>query len=171
MFDFLSHQDKVTIISTFLVGVLAGGYLYLVGFAPQFSQFWERSNETYYSALTITGEEYGGCQLANSCPSFQILSNGTYNYKETLASEVLEGRISRADWQRIQQSINANDLARADSPRSTSAGCESYVDGADYSYRITYDNFTYILDTCTTNLREIPTLANALHSIWNHLPK
>jgi len=71
----MKKSDLVSIGITFLVGIFAGGYLYLVGFASVITYITVPSEEKL-SELSVTADMYGGCR--NACSSFQITADGVY---------------------------------------------------------------------------------------------
>ena len=75
----MTSQDRISIIVTFVFGLLAGSYIYVTGFATTFSPP-EAAPEDIYSGLLITGEGYGECEQNNTCFSFQLLENGDYYF-------------------------------------------------------------------------------------------
>ena len=76
----MKKQDILSIVMTFFVGVLAGSYLYIVGFAPTVATLAVPSQEKL-DALVIESDVYGGCR--DDCPSFQLLGDGSYRYLYT----------------------------------------------------------------------------------------
>ena len=59
----MKRQDILSILITFTVGLLAGGYLYLTGFAPTVATLEVPSAEKL-NELVIESEVYGGCRSA-----------------------------------------------------------------------------------------------------------
>ena len=64
-------QEKILLVTTFLIGMVAGWYLYITAFAPQFNDFVGQT-EAVYEDLVVVGDQYGG-RRAFDAPSFQVL--------------------------------------------------------------------------------------------------
>lgn len=164
----ISRQDLLSIMITFSVGVVAGMYIYVVGFVPRVEQFQDYI-EPPEQALAIVGEQYGGFR-GGEAPSFQITADNTYRFIAPapfgVVVEPVQGELDVA-WRRpLRPYLNADTLTAAAAPRS--GDCASFVDGIDYRYRITLDGLVYELDTCTTALLDNAPLAAALANLWNY---
>jgi len=163
------RQDFLSLLITFIIGVVAGGYLYMTGFAPQFEELTGQT-EAVYDDLVVVGEVYGGDRLGSS-PSFQVLNDGTFRYLPSIvASEEVqakEGTIPKTLLASLKKELTPNDLNKAE--QTTAAdNCLSYVDGLDYRYTITLDTVSYELDSCGTQFSVDSALGGALDSLWNY---
>lgn len=165
----LKKQDLVSLIITFAIGMVAGGYLYLTGFAPQFESL-SGQTEAVYDDLIIVGEEYGG-DRTGSAPSFQVLNDGTFRYLESAsASEEIvskEGVLPTTLLKAVKKRLLTSVLEKAQESTSA-ASCASYVDGLDYQYTITLQNVVYELDSCGTEFTTESTLGVSLEALWNY---
>ena len=75
----MKRQDVLTILITFVMGVVFGFYVYLVGFAPTSDRV-STVIQDDAGSLVITGEAYGGCLRSGNCPTFNIAADGSYRY-------------------------------------------------------------------------------------------
>lgn len=166
----MKSQDLITIFFTFLCGFVAGGYLYVIGFAPQMAKVSaelaiEPSPE---EIITIEGRMYGGCERTGSCASFMIEDNGEYSYLATsvpTARGPYGGALSRKDWRDIRATLNDEDLLSS-SRGSGADNCASYYDLVDYSYTVTYKGTEYTIDTCGTAIDRESDLGQTLDWLW-----
>ncbi len=162
----VKRQDILSILITFTVGLFAGGFLYLNGFVTLFTFDLVKEEEAFLD-LVIVGEAYGGCRTM--CPTFRMLSDGSYRYIYTSASgEVARsGTFPFALQREIKQSLSPASLAAQAETREPSF-CQSYTDGIDVQYEITLDGETYVLDSCGTAVDGEGPLWTALAKLWNH---
>lgn len=164
----MKKQDKLSILITFVMGIIAGVYLYIVGFTPLFYDDGV-SDEKELAAFTIVGEAYGGCR--NTCPTFRVTNDGSYRYFFTPGvgqSQVLrDGRLPFAIQRELRQALTEDGLS-AQSTKTQPATCSSYTDGIDVRYTVTLDGRSYLLDSCGTAVipNEYPWAA--LAKIWNY---
>ncbi len=164
----ISRQDMLSILITFVVGFVAGVYVYLVGFKPQVDRL-QSQFEAPEQALEIVGEQYGGLRETTP-PSFQITARNAYRFIPSAPlGVVVEPRSGElpAAWRRpLRPYLNTTTLTAAATPRQDS--CASHVDGIDYRYRITLAGEVFVVDTCTTRLLSEPGLATALANLWSY---
>lgn len=151
----MKRQDIISIIVTFLVGVVVGSYLYLYGFAPQYNTLIDSASNT--GQLVIAGEAYGGCARGGICATFQVTNDGTFKAFPTQAREaervVQTGKISTSLYQQFRASLTSGTLTRLAAP-VTPKDCASHTDGIDYQLRIFFGDEQFTLDTCTTALAD-----------------
>ncbi len=165
----LSKQDKLSILITFTVGLFAGVYLYVAGFATTF-KLPEVSTGDIYTEFVLIGEGYGACELDNTCLSFQLLENGSYRalYDAADGSTVVkEGAIPRALRRELINALTANALAIESD--LIARPCRFGDDGTNYRFEITKKGTEYSLDTCRTALDYEGGIWKALAKLWNHL--
>ncbi|MBP6924724.1 MAG: hypothetical protein KBC62_04380 [Candidatus Pacebacteria bacterium] len=164
----MRKQDMISILITFVVGFIAGGYLYLTHFsklvAPDSVDTQEEQSE-----FQIVSQAYGQC--GDSCPSFQIANNGTYRY-QYLPSEGAEkqfktGTIPFNITNDIKDTLDVDELVQQSQPVEP-ANCNSYNNGIDVSYTITYEGAEYTLDSCGTAVNGNSELWNSLAKTWNY---
>lgn len=170
----LDRKVRWTFIATFAMGLVTGMYLYLIGFAPAFSNLFERELGEVFEGrqLAIVGEMYGGCDEARSCAAFRLEGNGSYRYlpRSSGSREVssLSGTLPSELWRELLGSLDATNLsARAREVEPN--GCASDADGLDYLYEITRAGEAYVLDTCGTDFSRASELGRALEGVWRYL--
>lgn len=162
----MKRQDLLSILITFVTGFLIGGYLYLSNVAGFVSKLSTPDKETI-SEFTIVGDVYGGCR--HTCPSFQVLSDGSFHYLYTPAAGAdkvtRKGRIPFDLQQQLKASVTTGELWRQ-STEIEPAVCNSYTDGIDVKYEITLDGTSYVLDSCGTSVDTGSPLWVALRGVW-----
>lgn len=142
-------KTKVLLISTFLMGVVAGGYFYLTVFAPEYNDVLSSGDTLSANDLVIEGEMYGGCSEADACASFRLVDGKRYEYRSFPDADMKKGTLSNGIADPIRAAIADADLERL-SENVSSAECASYVDGVDYRYTVFRGGNSYVLDTCGT---------------------
>jgi len=166
----MKKQDLVTILITFLCGIIAGGYLYVMGFKPQIAQVASELIPPPDPAkiITIEGYQYGGCERSGRCASFKIQDNGEYSYLETsvpTARGTYSGTLARRDWQQIRSRLTEERLV-SNSLAVQPETCASDYDLIDYRYQIQFQGESYRLDTCGTDFSRESDLGAALDWLW-----
>jgi len=160
----MTGKDLVLLISTFLMGMIAGGYLYVSAFAPSVESLLP-DKDVRSSSFVIEGEMYGACEEDDSCASFQLIDGRDYHYISSPKDAVNQGRLDAA-YRRVLLHALPVDVLEQNSKRSAQANCASSRGSIDYSYVITKDNEEYILDTCSTLLYSDQELQNLLSDLW-----
>jgi len=169
----MKKQDIVTILFTLICGIVAGSYLFVVGFRPQVVQVTSElvSPPDLSKLIIIEGYQYGGCERTGQCASFRIQDDGEYSYVAT-SIPTTEGRfggvIPRRDWQAIRNRLSAPVLAQG-ATRVSPGDCASFVDAIDVRYEITFQGERYMLDTCQTSLSEADELKKLLDGLWQFI--
>ncbi len=163
----MKKQDILSIAITFVIGMLAGGYLYLVGFAPQFDKLTGQTASDY-NDLVVEGNMYGGFR-SGTPPSFQIMKDGSFRYLPLATGDeavvAKEGVVPGDLWTAVKADLTSSELYLR-SQTVTPATCASYVDGIDYRYDITLNNVIYMLDTCGTDFTSDSAVALSLEKLW-----
>lgn len=164
----MKQQDTLSILITFVVGFVAGGYLYMTHFSKILNP---DSVETAESAaeFTIIGEAYGSCNSV--CPSFQVVRDGSYRYQFT--AEVGQERTIKSgtlplDVQREVKRAFIEDELVAQSQPIVPTDCNSRNAGIDVRYKITLEGAEYTLDSCGTAIDGEGALWNGLAKIWSY---
>jgi hypothetical protein len=163
----MRRHDIVAIIGTLLIGMFAGGYLYLYGFSAQFAPLGELAEvETF----TVFAEAYGGCERGGMCAAFQLESDGSYRtLAATAAGEERvrrEGEVAGSVMRELRDVFTPEYLFRLSDP-ITPVDCASYVDGIDYRYRIIRGDEQYHLDTCDTALSYDKSAQDSLRNLFS----
>jgi len=166
----MTHQDKISILITFIVGLLAGAYLYVTGFATTFEPP-EASPENIYTQFVITGESYGACQVDHTCLSFQVLENGAYRAlletKDASAPLAKEGAIPWSLKRDLADTLTTAVLVRESRMRPLPL-CKYGESGTNYRFHVTRDQVSYTLDTCTSMMDYEGVAWLTLAKLWNH---
>ncbi len=165
----LSKDDLISILVTFVVGFLAGGYLYV----GQFTKIYGKdavATEEKAQEFSIVGEAYGSC--GDVCPAFQLLKDGTYRYRyspEINAEAVVRDGTLPLDIQsRVKRSLDANALEE-ESQTVDAVVCNSLSGGVDIRYQISYEGGDYEIDSCGTAVNDTGELWSSLSGIWSYL--
>jgi len=167
----IKTQDKITLFSAMLVGIITGSYLYLVGFAPNFENT-DVDSADESAEFMIVGEMYGGMR-AGIPPSFQLSGDGTYRYipfseNPELPALAREGVYPRTDFRTLENILLGSDLV-LQSQTMTPEVCAQMFDGVEYRYLIVMDGAEYRLDTCGTNFTSDSELGTALTQVFEYL--
>lgn len=166
----MPHQDKVSILITFAIGLVAGGYVYLTGFATTFVPP-DTTTEDKYGGLIINGESYGECEAENSCLSFQLLGNGTYRAiyinPETNKQISKDGGISRSLRNELKAAMLPAGLL-AQSQLMLAPVCKYGEEGTNYKFKVTLNSVEYNLDTCKTSIDYNAQVWLTLVKVWNY---
>jgi len=141
------------------VGVAAGAYSYLTGFAPVYREL-DLSFGTEYS---IIGERYGGGENA----AFRLEADGSY--RATVDDgPVQSGVIDESLRRTLRTTLSDVNLARI-SEEIDPAQCVSELGGTDVRYEIIQEDETFVLDSCTTRFARQSDLGVLLDIIWRDI--
>lgn len=148
----MKKSDILNIIITFIVGSFTGAYLYIYGFAPQFSLKQLISSQPNFQ---ISAEVYGLCDREGICGSFQLGSDGTYlAFSSVARSEERtrrEGEIPSELLKRIKKTFTVSTLDGLDTPLPNKV-CPARADTAEYYFTFVTKESQFKLDTCSTAL-------------------
>lgn len=165
----IRNQDLILMVSTFLIGIMAGGYLYIVGFAPQFSDYLDdNQTESVYEDFVIDGEMYG-LDTISSTASFQVLKNGSFRYipaGEIDSANIKEGLVPKSIWADIKNNLTEKNLTTYVIEQEQ-LNCPT-LENPGYRYAVTLNSKKYSLDTCKTNFSSNNQSALALENLWNY---
>jgi len=165
----MKRQDILSILITFTVGFVAGIYVYVTGFVPTIATISTPVAQSV-DELVIVSEVYGGC--GSSCPSYQVLENGSYRYLYAPAfdqEQVLQtGNIPFGLNRDLRQTLVESQLVNQ-SRQTTPALCESFSGGIDVRYSIALNGTEYLLDTCGTAVDTNSALWQNLERVWAYL--
>lgn len=169
----MSGQDWFLFILTFMTGLIAGMYVYVLSFKPTYLPDDLNNNEDVASEFSVVGKVYGG-RVSNGYirPSFRITADGSYAYipggEDPEALEPVQGKLPRALFNDVVSASDERTLTDASEPVNKQS-CSSYSDGFDYQYRIVVDNNEYQVDTCRTTLGYDDELTIVLDDVWDYL--
>jgi len=165
----MEKHHYITMIFVFVTGIFAGMYMFTSGFMQQYGAP-DVQTQIAADSFVLVAEVYGGCR--DSCPSFQVIADGTYRYLFTPGFEedqiIREGELPRALRREISDTFLPITL-QTQSVETDPAVCNSFTDGIDVQYRITLAGEDYILDTCGTAVDTSSALWQTLLSVWNYL--
>jgi hypothetical protein len=164
----MTGRDITAIIITAVVGFICGIYIYWTGFLMNFGAP-AVPTQSEANDFSIVSEVYGGCR--DECPSFQLLADGSYRYLYTPGINepqvVRDGSLPRSLRRDLLQAVNEQSLI-SQSEKIEPSFCNSYTDGIDVRYNITYRGTLYEIDTCGTAISTDSRLWNVLVRIWNY---
>ncbi len=162
----ISNQDKLSILITFTIGLVAGFYFFFNGFGPSS----DVSEADLYSDFAIEGKAYGNCKKVG-CLSFQLLADGSY---QTLIDDLEKGQIRKNGI--INPSLKKELISNINSPalitqskKNLGQNCASSENGIDYNFTITLTGKEYELDTCKTNVAYDSKAWESLGKLWKYL--
>jgi hypothetical protein len=165
----MTSQDILSIIITFVFGVLVGGYLYLTGFATTF-KLPEAGQEAVYAGLVITADSYGACEQENTCLSYQILEDGSYRavFDTTGAKLVVEDAITSLLRRDLERTLTETELL-VQVKEKTVPGCSYGDQGTNYRFNIALNGSDYLLDTCASAIDYEGIVWNTLLRTWTEI--
>ena len=162
-------QEKILLVTTFLIGLVAGWYLYITAFAPHFNEYVGQT-EAVYEDLVVVGDQYGG-RRSGMAPSFQVLKDGSFNYvtagENGTGENHREGTVPRAIWGEVMAALTRAKVTALAQPVNDPM-CVSQTDGTDYTYHITLKGTEFMLDTCTTSLGQDAATKASLDKLWKY---
>ena len=142
------------LIATFIVGFFAGVYLYFFTRQP----IEPKPEDGTARGFEITGDQYGGCQLVGSCPSYRIEENGRYTYISGVGTDEtsrFEDRISESRVKDLAELLRRTDLESIEDSEF-SGTCPAAFDGPAYRYEIRTEGVTHVVDTCVEDVNNTP---------------
>lgn len=163
----ITRQDTVSIVITFAVGLFAGAYLYLTGFATTFEPP-QAGESNVYTEFVITAEAYGACDDEHACLAFQVLENGAYRaiLKADTQTYTKEARIPYAIQRELQSLLTPAALVDLSKPQP--APVCAYT-GTNYRFKITRNEVEYVIDTCASAIVYESASWRALAKLWNYM--
>ena len=155
---------------TFITGMFAGAYLYVTSFAPDYQK--SDIEELSEIEFKLQGQMTGGCLRGGGvCPSFVLNHNRMYEYipqyrlQEGEPGKVV-GKMNSETFKIILKQVQDTDIEALQ--KTNARSCQSYLDGIDYNYHLTYAGEIYEFNTCGTNFAN-STLDNAFRPLWEQL--
>lgn len=160
-------REKISITITFAMGMFAGAYLYLTGFATTFEPP-ESNSEDVYTQFVVTAESFGECKDERSCLTFQVLENGTYRsiLQDGSNTVVKEGKIPFSLRRELEDNLTGTALT-LNSETKPALDCK--YDGTNFRFEVTRDSVEYFIDTCATDVDYESQTWKTLAKLWNHM--
>lgn len=165
-------RDWFILISTFLVGIMSGVYLYATSFAPTYEErdVFDEAAEVPHTPFDVIALQYGGMVPEDyENAFFEVDDSGSYAFtpggvgvmeQESVLPEVLKrelhDEIATADLKKLSEPIERSD-------------CASFSDGIDYEYNIVRKGEEYTLDTCYTDFSHDSELGRTLEKMWQYM--
>jgi hypothetical protein len=163
----MRREDILSVLLTFLVGVIAGGYFYISNAAGLLTKL-ETPDVEKVSEFVIVADVYGGCR--STCPSFQVQNDASYRYLYTpgVGAEkiIRQGQISRELMTQLRKVITKETLMQQ-ATKIQPAVCNSYTDGLDITYEISLDGEVFVLNSCGTDVDSDSALWQTLGGVWD----
>lgn len=165
----MNHRDKISILSTFTIGMIVGVYIYLTGFATTF-KLPEVVTQNAYTELVVTADSYGKCEEEGTCFAFQLIGDGTYRAIFDPAGErvVVEDKIKKSLRRELAVVLTLADLTRQ-AAYAQNEECIGMVVDNQYRFSINLGTSTYLLDTCTTAVEKNSQVWLTLSKVWTVL--
>lgn len=140
-------------IGTFVFGIFAGAYLYVVGFQTQFTSPFAHTDPEPDTEFTITAEVYGNCEsTVAGCGMYRLFGNREYRYvalnNRGEMVEQREGLLPQRLFDNLVEAVNRAEyqetLATYPAPP---APCEFPGGGVRYILMLP-EHDTIVLDAC-----------------------
>jgi len=169
----MSARDWFLFISTVIIGMFTGMYLYFTTFVPAYI-----SNPTMQSltqegqpAWRMTVAAYGGCERLGECPRFELTAAGDVRYQPPRGrdevSTLEEVTVPRALRRQVDAAVITTDLPAAS--RIADKNCAHFAGGIDYEITLDTTEGSYQLDTCFTQLADNAPLTSSLREVFTYL--
>lgn len=176
MFKGVRRDQKLLLLSTFIVGLASGAYLYLTVYAPEFGDGFlpDRPEEVEEEDVSIRAGQYGDCIGSGlTCPSYELNSDGVLFISPAVDVRTVEPVIRRS--QQDDESIAVLYEALVSAPldeyavASTVDTC-THAPGDHYRYVVFVGSENFVLDTCRTSFPKDSKLAVLLQSLFEPPP-
>ncbi len=165
----MTHQDKISILITLTIGIFAGAYLYVAGFATTF-KLPEISTENIYGDLVLVVESYGQCKEDRNCLSFQLLDDGSYRalFDNPTGGDkiVKEGSIKGGLRKELDKNFTQEAL-ELNSKELTVSGCHFGATSTNYRIRASLKGMDYVMDSCSSTIDYSGTTWQSFVKLWN----
>lgn len=171
----VTKEQKLLLLSTFVVGLVCGAYLYLTVYAPKFKEgfFPDLPVTVRDGDVSIRAAQYGDCISSGlTCPSYELDVEGTLfttpptpPQNEAVIYE-LPQKTDTLD--ALYAAITAAPISEYSVP-SANETC-THTEGDNYRYVLFLGKENFILDTCRTNFPKESELAAALLSFFETQP-
>lgn len=159
----MKRDDWMLFVLTFLTGAALGMYVYFAVWKPVYAPEDLGSEEVSASEWSLVGERRYGDSID---ASFRLLADGSYVFI-TLdeAGEPLDRKKGSVSNSLIRElSVSVTELSSYEESKQCDISSR-----AEYHYRYTVDQDTYILDTCDSALGHNSDLAKSLNKVWQKI--
>ena len=170
----MDRNEKLMFVGTFIFGMVAGGYLYFVGFEPLGINAPNRSSNTGDS-FSVVAEQRGICvDSERGCGSYQLRSNRDYRFVRSDAFGTIfdteEGLLARSLFNPVAEELNRQyQLGGLERYPTRPPQCVDEVN--DIRYRITVSDVgSFYLATCDNAVAEDDRLLTALENVSQAFP-
>ena len=154
--------------STFVMGIIAGFFLYLTVYAPAYKNDVASQEQQSKNAVVIEGQMYGGCSNSNSCASFRLLDDYSYNYQPFPSGAIQKGFLPEQTAKAIFTTLGTKEFSSA-MENYNSSNCESQTGGLDFSYTVSHNGSSSEVDTCKTALAQNKQLQKVFMNAWEFM--
>jgi hypothetical protein len=159
----MTHQDRISIIITFIIGMAVGSYLYFAGFLPTYHLPDMVADQGTYDSFVLIADAYGQCAVTNNCLSFQLLADRSY--QAVIGDLSVSGDVSRSALRQLLSQVTRAELTR----QSTSLPVPNCHYGGDeatnFRFVFTFEGVNYRLDTCESAIDYSGPLWQALRAV------
>jgi hypothetical protein len=161
----MDRKTLTLFISTLVVGMFTGAYFYVTVFAPAYKNSDVATTAGDPNAVTIEGQMNGACVDANTCASFKLSDNGSFDYLAYPGAKVRKGTLADASTRKLFSSIGTLEFFDDAKPIAVNA-CASHPNTVTYAYTVTLGGKIYILDTCATAFASDTQLQMQFAKVW-----
>lgn len=162
----MHREDWILFILTFVTGLFAGAYTFVVFFKPEYAPDNMPADEIAAQEFSIVGSAYS--DTLDGYPSFRVVRDGSYQYFETAVSEPRSGSLPFTLLADLKAVATEESLITAESSEGDKE-CRSENGGVDMEYQVTRDAILYEIDTCFSTLPYESDLFRTFGAIWNYL--
>jgi hypothetical protein len=149
----MTHQDRFSIIITFVIGIFVGGYLYLTGFLPTY-HLPEAMTQDAYEGLVLIADSYGACQVEDTCLSFQLLPDRSFTAVVGVgsASYTRKDDVSRGGMSSFLKAVSPAALSTNSQPLAEYSCRYNGPEATNFRFQVTYGGKNYVIDTCQSQI-------------------
>lgn len=157
----MKGTEWMLVISTFMVGAMAGGYFYVTAYKPSIELQKQEINKLDWE---IIAREIGSCQTINTCPEFYIAADRVHKYSPD-GNILEEGKVTKAVRNSLSTALKAHNR---EEDAQSDGSCQYVTDEVNYIYDIDAYGERYTETTCDTQFAASP-LARTLDTVWQQV--
>jgi hypothetical protein len=139
--------------SSLAVGIVAGVYVFFVTRTAEETVPQNLRERT--GGFEIVADAYGGCQIIG-CPSYRLLSDGSYVYvldERDGVGERYEGNLSSEEIRALRTAMSTTDF-EALKQRMFEGTCPAFIDGVSHRFTIRFEEETFEFDSCVEDIEK-----------------